>query len=396
MVEEPDIAFLHFARLVNQIVKEPGTKTADRLTRIRLINIALWMLFGWAREAGNVEAAYRASELAVLYAWELLRGRLGKPSKISQQAGLLFHDLVELQFAIWAEIFDRKLLPHASTRHGLVSMVGSHASIDINLKVFDTIGRLALRGLWLVWDASKAAPLPRTLTHEDKCTAAIDKLAGQLIEIIANNQVLLTPIKDDQVIDISLALTFLAVRKKRHQAVSDWLNGLAFHCAFAYRSHGGYPTSKTSYWDLVEHPSARTDEYRREATEGSVLYPTIALWASVFNAETAIQTVAKLKDEELDHCNFQFWVPNDESEEQIYLGRELHGSSFNDIPVVAGTQETLEIVRHECAASQDFDQLSAINFDHWPVLLTACRHYRLPIPPHLWMDLFTDIIGDDF
>src|SRR3546814_14107908 len=44
-----------------------------------------------------------------------------------------------------------KILPHADVRHALSSAVGSSASLDVNLKLFELVGRLALRGLWKVW-----------------------------------------------------------------------------------------------------------------------------------------------------------------------------------------------------------------------------------------------------
>jgi len=52
-----------------------------------------------------------------------------------------------------------------------------------------------------------------------------------------------------------------------------------------------------------------------------------------------------------------------------------------------GTRATLDFVLTECRNAQHFDGLSAIALGHWPVLLTACRHHSLPIPPHLWLKL---------
>ena len=391
MVEEPDVAFLHFSRLIDCILSGVGVKPAVLLLRARLVNICLWMLFAWAREAGNVEAPYRASEYIVLRVWHLLRNLIGKRSKSAYIAGSLFGGLVELQFSIWSELYEKKILPHARTRHAISTMVGSHSAVDINLKLFESLGRIALRGLWLVWDASKTNPLPNILDDDDEVSTAIDSIASNLVSMVSNNRVLLSPIKDDQVIDIALAITLLATRRKFHNAIKNWLDALASNCAFAYRTHGPYPTSHRSYWDLVEHPVERTEEYRREATQGSVLYPTIALWATVLKADNAHQTISQFKDEELDHCSFQFWVPSEDSVEKLYIDGDTHGASFNDIPVKASSRETLDLVEAECSASPYFDELSAIKLGHWPVLLTACRHYRLPLPPHLWRNLFASI-----
>ena len=142
----------------------------------------------------------------------------------------------------------------------------------------------------------------------------------------------------------------------------------------------------------MEHPAERTDEYRREMTEGSVLYPLIALWATALGREEVLKDIAEFKAEHLAHCTFQFWLPDSDSEDHVYLGDDTHGAALIDIPVIVGTLDTLELVTAECVTNSHFNNLSAITNGHWPVLLTACRHYRLPIPPHIWRDLFPTML----
>jgi hypothetical protein len=81
MVDEPDVAFLHFARLARALRKSGGKSLKARIRAGRQLNICLWILFVWARDAGNLEAPYRASEFAVLSAWDLLRPTIGTKSK---------------------------------------------------------------------------------------------------------------------------------------------------------------------------------------------------------------------------------------------------------------------------------------------------------------------------
>jgi hypothetical protein len=160
MLEEPDILMGHFETLIRRLLADPIARPASRLTRARLVNICLWIMFVWAREANNVEAPYRASELAILNVWNMLHNDLGKASEASENAGLVFNSLVELHFAIWEELYDKKILPFSNIRHAVSTAVGSHVSVDVNLKLFDTAGRIALHGLWLVWLASGTRKLP--------------------------------------------------------------------------------------------------------------------------------------------------------------------------------------------------------------------------------------------
>jgi hypothetical protein len=41
----------------------------------------------------------------------------------------------------------------------------------------------------------------------------------------------------------------------------------------------------------------------------------------------------------------------------------------------------------ECLEGGDYTRLSAIQLAHWPILVMACRHSRLPLPPQLWLSL---------
>ncbi|MGQ0661610.1 hypothetical protein [Sphingosinicella sp.] len=400
MVEEPDIAINHFQRLLRALSEAPGAKPANRLSQARLINICLWIMFIWAREANNVEAPYRASEHALLAAWHLLRSDLAKGGKTAERAGLVLNELIELHFAVGDELFDAKILPLADVRHGLSSAVGSHASIDVNLKLFDMIGRLALRGLWLVWQAGsgdRPGLLP-DVTEDDTLAALnapligrIQRMCSQINQLIANNHALLSPASDWQAIDIGLALTLLSTRAHFHDIIDQWLEELARHCIFAFQTHGRYPTTSQSYWDLVEHPAQRDDAYRREATNASTLYPMLALWAAARGNQPIIDEFARFKAELLEHCTFQAWLPDEDSETELYLGRDSHGAALAGIPVTAGTRDTLEFVMAEVTINDHFDALSAIRLAHWPILLTACRVHRLPIPPHLWRDIFAAI-----
>ncbi|NTA19294.1 chemotaxis protein [Agrobacterium tumefaciens] len=399
MVEEPDVALDHFVRLLRALADTPGATAAARLSQARMINICLWIMFVWAREANNVEAPFRASERAKLEVWHLLKADIGRSGKTAEAAGFVINELFELHFVIWDELFEKKILPHANARHALSSAVGSHASLDVNLKLFELVGRLALRGLWLVWQLAPAKgpvvlneeyvrTLPAMLAKVNNATLArIDGLCMQLIQIISNNRALLSPIGDWQAIDIGLAFTLLACRPATHGAIDQWTEELVSRSIFAFNVHGRYPVISRSYWDLVDHPSERSEEYRQSSTEGSVLYPMLAQWAAARGRQDVFDELAEFKIESLAHCTFQTWLPDDDSEDNLYLGRDDHGAVLIGIPVTAGSQDALDFVLEEAVNNPHYDALSAVRFGHWPIVLTACRCYRLPVPPQVWRDL---------
>lgn len=387
MVDEPTICFEHFSALVEQLCVKKADTAKDRATIARQLYLCLWVVFVWARDAKNVEGPYQASELVVLRCWKLLQPNLGKNSKASRQMGEIFNEIVELHFAIFDELVSEKILPHVYKLHAISTAVGSSSPVDVNLKLFDLAGRIALHGLWKLWLLSGDAPLP--VVRDDWNDEQVQDLAQKLVLLARNNPALLSPMQDAQSIDIALGLMFLTMQKEWQPAAINWVNALSQQTIFAFRTHGRYPTIQKSYRELLYHPRERTDEYRNEQTAGSTLIPLLSLWAAKLgDAETA-QDLADFAEKYLAHCNSQLWLPDEDSEEHVYSRAEEHGAMLNGVPITADGVAAMEMIQEECSASPHFQALSAIEIGHWPILLMACRHYRLPVPPQLWIDLLS-------
>ena len=45
----------------------------------------------------------------------------------------------------------------------------------------------------------------------------------------------------------------------------------------------------------------------------------------------------------------------------------------------------------EAKTNKHYDQLTAVKLGHWPIVLTACREHRLPVPPQVWRDLLPHV-----
>jgi hypothetical protein len=79
----------------------------------------------------------------------------------------------------------------------------------------------------------------------------------------------------------------------------------------------------------------------------------------------------------------QFWYPDDQSEERFYTDNGPHGAVLSHVCVDRSREEFLAQVFGECDQSPQFKELSAVKFGWWPLIVLACRHYRLPLPLHL-------------
>ncbi len=383
MVDEPDIAYRHFMRLVKELNK---LVTSER-TRIRVarqLYIAAWVLFVWARDAGNIDSAYRASELVLLHIWNLFRPYIGrKPNKTGKELNLIINYTVQLHLTIALELLDKKLLPHVGTRDGISTAVHTRASVDVNIKLFDVLGRIALTGLWVQWFAEREPNLDRKAVAQRKA----NELTTQCFQLIENNRALFLPIQDQQAIEISLFLLLVGVANGNLHDTRSWLHQMVDRLALSIRTHGRYPCIFSDYRDLVAHPRERTEEYRRDATAGSILIPLIAAFTSALNDRSAFETLISLKAKELAHCTLQLWLPDKSSEEGIYVGSQDHGVALCEIPLSDSNDTLIQTIDKACRETEGFVELSAIATGFWPLILTACRHYRLPVPPQLWISL---------
>jgi hypothetical protein len=317
--------------------------------------------------------------------WSLFRLHTGKKVTAACKAiKLVLDHTIHLHIAISSELLGKKILPYVHTLDGISAAVRTHSPVDVNLKLFEVLGRIALTGLWWNW-------LSAQKVEEKRHSAAqtnVAVLARAGVQLICNNPALLLPLQDSQAIEIALFLRLLNQLDGTAEDACRWLHEMVARLAFTLRTHGRYPCVFTEYRDLDAHPRAQTEAYRKEATAGSVLIPLVAAFLSCFGDQQALAVLTDLKVKELQHCTFQLWLPNAASEEKLYIGSHDHGIALHDLPLSRTGTELIRIVRRACNDKAAlFDGLSAMASGYWPIILTACRHYRLPVPPQFWINI---------
>jgi hypothetical protein len=383
MVDEPEVAFQHFKYLVVALMNG-ATDDTKTIRACRQLYLCTWILFVWARDINNVDAPYRASERALLTAWNMMVPYIGKKNKNAKAMFDAVRNLIELHITIASELVDRKVCPHVNVRFGISAAIKSSSSLDINLGLFEVLGRLSLLGLWAHWFAGGASKggLEGKNHFVDVARGLSEK--GRLL--IQNNSALSSPITDRQVTDICLFLQlFLAVGDGEAE-VEAWLKQLTRRLLITVKMRRRYPTCLTEYSDLLAHPRDSSEEYFREATAGSTLVPVLALWLNAFQADDELSGLIELVREDLSHCTLQLWMPDALSEGEIYLGRQTHGRALTDLPLAAGPDQLYRAVVESQKLRDDLGALSAMRAGHWPIVLLACRHYALPIPPGFWIE----------
>ena len=156
MVDQPDVAFEHFALLTSQLRKAGEASQRARIRAARQLNICVWILFVWARDVGNVEAAYRVSELAILTIWEMSKPTLGTTARAGKDMNRVLDELVQVHLRIVGDLIESKLLPYVDVPHGLSMSTRSPSAVDVNLAMFDILGRIGMAGLWIAWMGERA------------------------------------------------------------------------------------------------------------------------------------------------------------------------------------------------------------------------------------------------
>ena len=387
LVEEPDSAFRHMDQLMSALLETAGTARTRKITALRQILVALWVLYAWCRSADNVKAALLASERALILAWDAAKEQIGVKAKDAKKILLLAQDISFLHLRISDYYFETKIFPHTAKRSAISSAVRSSNAVDVNLQLFSLLGQIALAGLWRVYFRNLIPSGNEEATREINTQIAL--YADKAAELINHNPVLLSPLQDNHVVDIHIAAMLFALAG-RHTFLLSWLDEIIKRIDFSLLLRRSYPCIYFDYRDLVQHPKGQDDEYFKGATDGSVLYPTIAVWAALLGCTPLFDRVAKLQNDHLQHSTFQLWFPGDDTEEAIYAHRDRdnHGVAFTGIDFAAGPEVFLDDVFDECEENKAFSELSAIRTGVWPILLTACRHYRLPVPIRFLLDTY--------
>jgi hypothetical protein len=378
MIDEPETSYTHFAALIRSLSATGTLSDTERVTAIRQMSICLWILFAWTRQAGNMEAAYLCGELTLLHAWGIVRLYAGQKNKVTQAIEVAFSSIFSAHQQISTTFLTHNVLPHVNKLHALSTAVRTSCSLDVNLKLFDLLGRLALDGIWAYLGAQRCPP--EEAEQKQRMLGVVHLYMSAIKALISNNPALLLPVKDSQSVDISIAVWLLAIDSNNQNEIRNWLSAILERARFAYATHGQYPCTLNSYEELLTHPKRGDNEYRKNATSGSVLYPLIALWAALLNDDAMYSKVAALKSDHLEHCNFQFWYPDDSSEQHFYTNDDCHGAALSHACVDRSKEDLLAQVFGECDQTQHFSELSAVKFGWWPLIVVACRHYRLPLP----------------
>ncbi|MBI1405993.1 MAG: chemotaxis protein [Caulobacter sp.] len=383
MLDEPSVSVGHFDRLLRKIVEGTGNRLKDRLTSLRQIYVCVWVMFVWARDAENLEAAYRASETAILASWQIAKPNDQTRNSTTLRALSIFDQIVILHSTVSADYLNKAVLPFSQELHALSVSVNSQSRVDINLALFEILGRLGMAGTWLSWHARNAP----SDADRANLAAVLVELGNDGIRIINNNPTLFLPSCDTQTTSLMIFLLFYLTTNPNVKEAHNWISQMALRLDLTLRTHGFYPMTTLDYRELIEHPRERTDAYRKEVFSGSTLIPILAIWLRQWQSAQALEALQLLVDEVISECTLQTWVPDADSEELLWFSRRSHGFAVCDLTLKNGGNDLVSALAEACKSKPQFSELSAIRSGYWPVAMLAFKFAGLPVPPHLWLPM---------
>ena len=381
MIDHPDVAYRFFCLLTQGLLKVSGNRW-DGIKRLRQVYVCLWVLYVWAREAGNLEAPFRASEYAVLHIWNHCRSAQEAQGEMEDTHIIVLRQTIKLHLVIAEELIVKKLGPYAEKPYALSMAVKSQSPIDVNLTLFEQLGRLSLYGIWQHW-RSQHCPLDEAEADVAGSCRRRDRALRMAIAMIHNNPTLKSPIRDDFAIEIALLMTLAQLCGVTND-LSVYLKVMVHRVMLSVERRSAYPIPKADYNDLAGHPASLSDEYFEEHTRGSVLYPLLIAWLDRLSLHCARNALVACIEKELSHTTQQVWVPNQNTEARFWIGGRDHGKAIV-LPRFAEPPCYAELLHSIIADHDTINSLSTTKYESFlPIFLMACRHFRMPIPPHFW------------
>ena len=139
----------------------------------------------------------------------------------------------------------------------------------------------------------------------------------------------------------------------------------------------------------------------KECTKATVLHPYLAFICALLDLKKPYSDLKTIKSDFLSHSTYQFYFLNAECDDYFYRPSEAgdsiqnYGLSWMNFKIDLDMSEFLNQVKTEIKYSSDFYQMSSVEAGVWPLILTGCRHYRLPIPLHFFLNEETERVNTE-
>ena len=363
MINTPEIALEYYARVLKSGL------------HIQTLKMTLWILYSWSQAEDTYEVAFQAAERALLKEWVRILSQ-GDPSK---KTLIEFDSLLDIFFHI-SDAYMQKYLPFTKKYFCLSAGVRSNSYVDVNLQLFQLLGKLSSICMWNSWRESKGG------------TIAYD-YSTVIRELIENNPALHYPLVESQVVDMVLALVAMQDEsvEKTKNLIEGYLNGIFWRNG----KKSKYLISDIPYPSLLRHPSEKSQTYFEEHTKADAVIPYLVFFLHEKGFVDLFQEQEFALHSQCAHVSFQVLCCGRPLEEVEYFSSSQGASNQvsayvfeKEIPFL----DNLTLIAEWSEQHQSFVKEGTFDLDYFPLFATASRQYRIPLPLQV-VQLFLGRVG---
>lgn len=375
MADDPDSSYLYFVRLLKSLLKEEKSGK-KKIFRVRQMMVCLGLLKHHCSEVKNLDACYRAAEISLLHCWVYLNlNKVTAKRRMPQE--LMVYNRLWWQYVEIGQLYCEKISSFCQDAYFMTYACHAGNEVDVNLRLYDVMGRLASYGASLWWYALSLRECPGLI---EKCQPEVSKVANALIGLMKNNPTVNSPIRDDYAIEIGIVSMFLN-QINRQDLLHKWYMCVLNQMYKNFCLVRAFPSTGLDYLGLVEHLQHKHDDaYRTKVLPSSELLPMMYMFASVLEFSDASSYISNIVAEFLKNCDFQVWYPEPFSEEVFYTNRSNHGLQLVSQDLLEG-DKFMKNVFSECEKRKM--PFSCLNGPFGGLLLIGCRVHRCPLPPQV-------------
>ena len=339
---------------------------------MRLIFLALTIVYIWAKEEDNLKHVLLASERTLLNVWAFLNNNdlldtkkfMDIASKISHK-----HFLINLEYC-------QKLVPLINVEDGL-SLNGSDFMQE-SLLVFEQLGIFSILGILFNFDG---------IVHKNNDSIESSfNITQSIKKLIKNHKSFYNPVYDEHIIDISLAV-FLLSEFGEIEFIDEWISNLTRHIEFAYISNGKYfPIDSGNFDDLVEL-NLGDEPIKDDYIKTSILIPTLAQWCVRLGLIENYKYLQHLSETMYKDATLQIWYPDDELENFMYTDNAGFQCGYCEAPIdlpkeISEMGKMMEQIQDEHMI--DIQKLSCVDKGMASLIFISNRHFRMPFLANFW------------
>lgn len=376
--DEVEYFIANFKDMAKEIF-DSGTsaRTKDPAFHGVCLNLCLAVLLHHGEVSENVDAVYRAAEIAQVAVWNHLE--LWNPKCADRNRRLLVFDRTFNLYVSVGKIYASHITPCLSEPFRFaLSVVGAQDEVDVNLKAFDVLGRLSSLALSVDGYQEK---LPEGDGRKTPLAEFSNQLIDLVLKMLENVHTLATPMLECQLSAISAAISCLT-RKDRSDVVYKWVERLANSLCGCVMLRKGFPTIDRDYEHLLDHVHDEHDEtYIHDAWPASELIPYLLYlssrngWGNVYKKMMEVVGL-------LPKTTLQIWFP-DKDIERHYADDQIVRSGLMLYAFDIANEKRF-IDQIEQAINQYPISFSTDRTPYTGLPYAAFRQALMPLPPQLW------------